>query len=116
MSVASGTFNAIARLLKSGVPTSDKTVTGIVEDTAVGQRDFGSSSDLWGTSWTSTDINSNLTAEVQFNLGSGTFNGSTNGGADFGLDAVLVAVHYTLAGKTYSQTTVAIGISPVFRL
>jgi hypothetical protein len=107
-----GTYDILAQLVRSGTPVgSSKTVAGQQNDplgpfVAV---DLGGVDDLWGTTWTVSQINTELAVDCWFDLGTGT------AASPFEFDAVGVTVYYTLGGRTYSQTCIAIGISPVFR-
>lgn len=83
------TYNLAVTLKKSGATTETKTTTGI----SAGPTVFGSAADKWASSWTASDINSNLTVHLQFTLGAGA---STL----FGFDGVGVTVYYTVNGRT----------------
>lgn len=61
-------------LLKNGAPTgSDKAVSSTYYPTTDGNRTYGSSSDLWGTTWTVNDVNASnfgLRLKVDSDVGS----------------------------------------------
>jgi hypothetical protein len=61
-------------LLKGGVATgNDKAVSGTYYPTSDANRTYGNSSDLWGTSWTATDVNASnfgLRLRVDSDVGS----------------------------------------------
>lgn len=105
-----GQFVVLAQLVKTGTPVgSSKNVGGILSEESTANN-LGGASDLWGSTWTVSEINTALAVDVWFDLG----NGALSLGFEF--DAVGVTVFYSVPGEATigSSTTVAIGLSPCF--
>jgi hypothetical protein len=83
--------NAV-RIIKGGtVGATDKSVAGNWS-TTLGYQSYGGSSDLWGQSWTASDINaSNFGAALA---------ATTNGGDTASVDYCRITVTYTPAAST----------------
>jgi len=112
-SAPANNYDLLAQLVKSGTPVgSTKSLTGLQEDPLLPfvAHDLGGAADLWGTTWTVSEINSDLAVDCWFDLGVGT------SGSPFEFDAVGVTVYYTLpTGQSGRATSIAIGVSPFFK-
>lgn len=84
------------RLVKGGtIQTTDKSSGSNWSDSSHVYATYGSSSDLWGATWTDTDINaSNFGAAIAATLSSSH--------ATAEVDAVRITVYYTVAGAADS--------------
>ncbi len=86
------------KLLKAGVPVGANKATNTVWPTAFAYQSYGSSSDLWGTTWTSADINN-----TNFGLYLTAYEvAPTTVTAD--VDHVRITVYYTTSTGTFSQS------------
>lgn len=96
-----------ARIVKAGtISTSDKTVTW---PTTEAVQTLGSSSDLWGETWTADDINSSTTGfAVSVNVDDG--GGPT---ATAFVDHITMTVTYTQSSTSYKLTNNSSTLSPV---
>lgn len=79
-------------------------VPSAVWGTSPATNTYGGSADLWGTTWTPTDINN-----AGFGVGITAINAATNNTSDTAqLDWVGVTVYYTLASITHQQSFVKV--------
>lgn len=86
------------QLMKAGVVQATNRSAGAPWSTSSTAATFGSSTDLWGTTWTPADVN---------NSGFGlAIAASIGGGATASVDAFLVSVFYTIAGSVQQQSFV----------
>jgi hypothetical protein len=112
-SAPANTYDIYAQLVKAGTPVgSSRSSIGNTDDTGgpFVSHDLGGPSDLWGSTWTVSEINSDLAVDVWFDLGVGT------AASPFEFDAVGVTVYYTTpSGVSGRQTCIAIGVSPFFK-
>lgn len=82
------TYTLGVTVKKSGVTTETKTLSALAE---FSPTTFGSGTDKWSSTWTASDINSNLSIAMQFTLAAGT-------SASFIFAGVRVTVVYTVNG------------------
>lgn len=91
-----GTSDFAARIVKGGSIGSTNKSTGSLLPNTPGIKTFGSSSDLWGESWTPADINASNFGFV-YACDEGTF---TNAGVDF----IRITVYYTAPATVWVVT------------
>ncbi|MBL0356920.1 MAG: Ig-like domain-containing protein [Chitinophagaceae bacterium] len=99
-------FDNIVRIVKGGVVTGNNLASGTAWPNSFGITTYGSSSNLWGTTWTAADINaSNFGVVLSATSGSG----STR---QLDVDYIQVTVTYTTTG-TLEWYTVSSGGSSI---
>jgi uncharacterized delta-60 repeat protein len=96
-----GSQDAAVRAVKGGtIGTTDKSTATIYPIAADTFEDHGSSSDLWGTTWTSSDINaSNFGAAISVKKASASGNAHT-----VTIDTVRITVYYSF-NPTFNQSS-----------
>lgn len=91
------------RILKNGSPVgTDKAATSTFWSTTEGDVSYGSPTDLWGTSWYSSDINN---SSFGFQIRCEYVPAYSNGGAY--VDLMYITVYYTLNNLKFGTTSVA---------
>lgn len=97
----------LCKLIKGGVISGDNKAAGTDMTTTDTNYTYGSTSDLWGVSLTSTDVNaSNFGAAISYQYAG---NGSQNQGLR--VDYMTLSVDYTEAsGATFKQSRALLGV------
>ncbi len=78
-------------LMKAGSITGSDKATGTDWPTSMGSASYGSTSDLWGASWTAEDINN-----PNFGVSLSAFNQSTGDTRTASVDYIQITVTYTI--------------------
>lgn len=92
--IASHNNEANVRLLKAGTAAGTDKSTGAVLPTSSATVSYGGVSDLWGTTWTPSDINNANFGAVT------TYVGSASGGATISIDFFRITVTSTSGSQT----------------
>jgi len=87
------TVETVVRLLKAGVASGDNKSTGALLPAVATTVSYGGSSDLWGTTWTPSDINNT-------SFGAATVYSATLDSAS--VDFFRITVTYTTASRSFA--------------
>jgi hypothetical protein len=88
---ATTVFDNTVKLVKAGTPVGTDHSSGSAWPFTLTYNTYGSSSDLWGTSWTPADINNAL-----FGFSISVFNNSLTTAKAPGVDFIRITVSYTI--------------------
>lgn len=100
--------SSLRLVIGGSITGDDKADTVTVWPTSDGTATYGSSSDLWGTMPSASDVNAS-----NFGIVLATTGGTGGGGgqdANFFVDHITITVYYTESGLTVSQTRVQGGM------
>lgn len=87
-------YDLVVRLVKGGIISGTDLANGVVwDDSQTLINTHGGSSELWGLSWTDSDIN-----DSNFGVAISATNLSNKFGANVGIDHVKITVYYTEGG------------------
>jgi hypothetical protein len=99
-------FDLSVKLIKGGtVSGNDKLSADAWPDTDA-YKTYGSASDLWGLTWTVSDINAS-----NFGMQISAQEGGSGGGGEAFIDHIRITVHYTAAATT-SNRLMLLGVGP----
>jgi hypothetical protein len=88
------------RLVQGGVISGTDLSAGVSVTTTLAYRSFGGPSNLWGLSWTNTDINSST-----FGFCYGAARGSAESASTMSVDAMRLTITYTTTGGVVATQT-----------
>lgn len=82
----------VIQLVKAGTPVGTNKSAAVAWPTAEAEASYGGAADLWGTTWTDTEINA-----TGFGLDINPLNSGSSQNAQ--VDYVKITVHYTASGS-----------------
>jgi hypothetical protein len=103
---AGGVVDNRVRIIRNGTIGSTDKASGSSWPTSDGTATYGSSSDLWGETWSHSDINASNFGVALSAKGTSSLNAGTGY-----VDHIKVTVHYTESGKSGWATAAAVAVT-----